>query len=223
MKRDNAAGGMFFSMMLAYVVIFISLFYSYYIYYQSSMIALEENVDNAMNEANLSAMTLDLDAFSYDYDEVTNEFLVNPYLISSQDAFNVYESTICTNMNIDKDNNGAYVPKANTRWASFLTSINILDVVVLDVVYSDTGILQVSARDINGWRELVLNQTTGLYELGGQSAVPSYCDAGAFISPDGIIVDSPSVYSRIQLNIDSNVLGHHAYVRHNTTSIVTIE
>ena len=221
LKKDKAAGGTIFCMFFAYAVIFVSMFFSYYTFYKSSMIALKENVNNSMKEANLAAMTIDLDSYSYSYDYDAQEFKVSPYLIDTSEANSIYVETISSNLNLERDADGTYVPIEGTRWTSFVSSVEILDFVLLDAVYVDSSELQITARDTNGWRELVYNYDTGFYELGGTVPAPMYCSAGEFKTPDGTIVESPSVYSQIQLNITSGVLGNHEYIRHNTTSIVT--
>lgn len=221
MNKDKATGSTIFCMFFAYAIIFISLFYSHYIFYQSTMVSLKENIDNAMNESNLAAMTLDMESFSYIYDPINKEVKVSPYLIDSEVAYEIYSTTICENMNMTIENQGTFIPEQGTRWAPYITSINLVEFVIIDTIYTDSTTLQVTVRDINGWRELIFNNETGFYELGGTSKEPSYCDVGLFITPDGVIIESPSVYSKVELNISSNVLGKHQYLRHNTTSVIS--
>lgn len=218
--RDSGDGSTVFGMFFAYAVIVIAMFYLIYIFNQSSFVALRENVDNVMSEANLSSMIFDMEKFSYYYDEQENELKTKPYLIDTQEIYNIYSNVLCQNLLMDEHKDLKFTPQENSRWNMYLSEINVTELVVFDVVYLENGKECITARDINGWRELVYNQTKKVYELGTTVSAPSYCDVGDIQAPDGTLIESPSIYSQLELKVSSKYVSERTFYRHNTTSII---
>ena len=202
LKRDTGDGSTVFCMFMSYIVIFVGLFFFLMTYNTNQISLIKENVNNALIESNLSASITDSENYSYYYDKSNNKLHVFPYLDEINKTYDKYSETLKTNLSLSSLDDKVYTPKSGTKFDKIISKMSVLDYVLFNTYYNKDGTAYITAQSLNGWRVLEFNNSTGFYELTNKiSPAQSQCELGRLKTPDGAIITTPSVYSKISFDI----------------------
>lgn len=216
MKKDKALGVTFFCIFMTYIVAFIGIFYSMMIINNNTATYMQETISNTVCEANLSSAIVDESKINYIRNEDGTMTLI-PEFIDTEEAYQKYEDCLKYNLNLEA-NGEKFNLKENAAFASKIQSVRIVDYVQISCECID-GVTYLYAVDKNGFRSLVPG-TDGYYAIGDSYSTKQTCESGLLKSPDGVIISSPSVYSKIVFEVDFGFFSlNKEYESENTVSL----
>jgi len=191
MKFAKDEGSSFLHIVIVWVMFAIAIIVTIYVYTMSLTSTVKTQIENDLSVANLSAATIDIQHYTD-----TGKFV----LIDVRKAYSDFIYTFRVNMGLEDKGNNLFDPEIGSYFEGIISNISVINFTVYNI---DGNIITVDSYNV------------------GSNVVSSmeYSNKQVF-TPDGVNVDSPTVYSQVAVTL--TLPGHvtKTVTRENSVAVI---